>query len=181
MPSRRDLGSRQQCNMTCSAFGQVGSHNAAEGPDSTGNDVGRVGSEFGWESLRQARARAETRDVGSAAPDGDLILAILRENVLADARCRLRVVVGVVDVDQSAPSVDELLVADDAPEPPNRGLFDGESFGATYGLCVSRDHVKPRRHGVVLREGFGEMQDCENTKMVVHFTRRPGVTAVGFG
>ena len=167
--------------MTRSAFGQVGSHDAAEGPGSTGDDVGRVGSEFGGKGWRQARARAETRDVHRATPDGDLILGILRENVLADARCGLRVVVGIVDVDQSAPSVDELLVADDAPEPPNRGLFESESFGSTCGLRVGGDHVKPRRHGVVLCEGFGEMQDRENTEMIVHFTRRRRVTAVGFG
>src|ERR1700744_58802 len=179
--SRRDLASRQQCNMAGSAFGQVGRHDAAKGPDTTGNNVGRIGCEFGWEGLRQARARAETRDVHRAAPDGDLIFEILRENVLADPRCALRVVVGVVDVDQSAPSVDELLVADNAPEPPNRGLFDGEPFGSTYGLRVSRDHVKPRRHGVVLCEGFGEMQDCENTEMIVDFIRRGGVPIVGFG
>src|ERR1700733_3543899 len=89
--SRRDLASRQQCNMSCSAFGQVGSHDAAEGPRSTGDDVGRVGTEFGWEGPRQARAQAETRDVHRAVPDGDLIFGILRENVLADARCGLRV------------------------------------------------------------------------------------------
>ena len=57
--SRRDLASAQQCNMTCAAFGQVGGHDAAEGSGSTGDDVGRVGSEFGWERLVSGSCSSE--------------------------------------------------------------------------------------------------------------------------
>ena len=170
--------------MTCPVFSQVRGHDAAEGSGSTGHHVGRVGREFGWEGLGQARARAETRDERCSAADGDLILGFVGKNVLADTRRGLRWVVGVVDVDQSAPSVDELLVADDSAEPPDGGLFDGESFGSRGGLGVGGDHVQAGPNVVVVCEGFDEMQDRENTEMVVDFsdvaaTRRIGAMSSG--
>ncbi len=72
------------------------------------------------------------------APDGDLILGVLGEDVLADARRGRRAVVGVVDVDQPAPSVGELLVTEHPPEAPDSGLFDGKRFGSQGGLRVGR-------------------------------------------
>ena len=82
--SRRDLAAGQQRNMACAAFGQIGGHDATEGSPTTGDDVGRIGREFRRESLRQARAWAKPWDEHGVTPDGNLILGVLREDVLAD-------------------------------------------------------------------------------------------------
>ena len=76
------------------------------------------------------------------AADGDLILGLVGEDVLADARGGLDVVVGVVDVDESAPMVDEFLVADHPPEPPDGRLFNGKHFGSKCWLRVGGDQVE---------------------------------------
>ena len=149
--------------MTRPALSQISGHDAAEGSSSTGYNIGRVRREFGWEGLCQARARAKSRNKRCAPADGDLILGFIRENMRADPRTGLRAVVGVVDVDQSAPSIDEFLVADDSPEPPNGGLLDGKWFGSKRRLCVGGDYVKAGCDGVMVCKGFDEMQDRQNT------------------
>jgi hypothetical protein len=119
--------------------------------------------------LHQARARAKTRNERCAAADGDLIFWVISENVLADTQRGLDAVVGVVDVDQSAPSVDEFLVADDSAEPPNGGLVDGKCFDSESRLRVGGNQVKAGLDGVVVCEGFDEMKDRENTYLVIYF------------
>ena len=92
-------------------------------------------------------------------------------------------VVGAVDVDQPAPSVGELLLAEHPPETPDSGLFDGKPLGSRGGLRVRGEHVEPWRNGVVLGEGFGEMQNRENTETgrSVHRRCRPDSPSVSAG
>ena len=82
--------------------------------------------------------------------------------MLADTQRSLSGVVGVVDVDQPAPSVDELLVADDSAEPPDGGLVDGECCSSRGRLRVGSDHIQAGLDGVVAGDGFDQMQDREN-------------------
>ena len=103
--------------MACPTFGKVCGDDAAEGSGSTGHNIGRIRRELGGECFRQAPARAKTRDEGRGAANGDLILGAVGEHVLADALCGLGAVVGVVDVDQAAPLVDEFLMPITRPRP----------------------------------------------------------------
>ncbi len=155
--------------MTCAAFSQVRGHDAAEGSSSAGDDVGRVRREFGWEGLCQARTRAQTRNESCAAADCDLIFGVVSENMLADARSGVNAAAGVVDIDQSAPAVDEFLVADDSAEPPDGGLIDGECFGSKRRLRVGGDEEKAGLNGVMVCDGLDEVQDHQNAYVGVYF------------
>ena len=139
---RRHRASAQQCDVACPPFGEVGGHDAAQRSGSAGDDVCRVRREFGGKGFCQAAARAKTRDKRRAAADRDLILGPVGEDVRADSRGSLGVVVGVVDVDQSAPVVDEFLVADHPAEAPDGCLFNGNRFGSGCRLRVGGDQVE---------------------------------------
>src|ERR1700753_377480 len=146
-----------------SAFTQILGHDSAEGPGPASHHVGRVGREFGWKRLCQASTRTKPWDKCGPPANGDLIFRVVSENVLADPRTDTGAVVGGVDVDQPAPSIDEFLVADNSTEPPDGGLFDGELFAVDDGLCVGGDDIEAGRDGIVRCESLDQVQNRENT------------------
>ena len=116
--------SAQQCDVPCSAFGQIGGHDAAERSGPARDDIGPIRCELGGEGPRQARAWTQAWHECRLAADRDLIFGAAVEKVLADALARLSAIVSAVDVDEAAPEVGELLVTDDSAQPPDGGLVD---------------------------------------------------------
>jgi hypothetical protein len=154
--SRRNAASAQQRDVACSAFGQVGGHNAAERSCTASHDIGRIRGQLGGKRSCQAAARAQSWDERRSAADRDLIFGPVVEKVLADACGGFSAVVGVIDVDDAAPVFGEFLVADDSTETPDSGLVDGTQLGSGSRLRVRGDQVKAGLYGVVLRECLHE-------------------------
>ena len=140
---------------------------AAERSRSTGDDVGRIGSEFGREGFREIDARAQARDVCRVATDCHLIFGLRAEDLPADADCRGGAVVCVIDVDEAAPVLGKFLMADDAAESPNGGLVDGAQCGSGSGLRIGGDEVEPGVDGVLLCERLDESKNGEGSELFV--------------
>jgi hypothetical protein len=178
-----DLASAQQGDMPRPSLGEVGRDDAAQRSGPTGDDIRRIGREFGREGFGEVAARAQPRHELHAPPDGDLILAAFIQNVFAGERGGLAIA-DAVDVDEPAPVLDEFLVADDSAESPDGRLLNGRRFVWQYRLSVGGQQVEAGRNGFVVREGLEQMQYRENADVLIRFVvgadvQRPAVDDPG--
>ena len=184
---RRHRGAAEQSDVPRAVFCQVRGHHAAERTRTSGDHVGRVGSELGGKGPGQPAARAQPGNQHRAAPKRDLVLvgrvveqlpADERSDVgLAAARRRL-----AVDVDEATPVLGELLMAEHAAQSPHRRLAHTGHRRAPGRLRVRGDHEQPRRDGLPRRQRLDQPQHREGAELITPLpghVQRPAVDDAG--